>query len=121
MKSFATVQRKLKELENERKKVLAAKMDIIRRYYILCATCGVKSRLSRWVFIQDQYYVQPYSCNGGAYWKNYATQNCHILCPKCGTADYLFNHPQRDKIVNLTDSREFVKYDLFSEVKISQG
>ena len=117
MGNLAIVQGKLERLENKRRKVREEQRTIIKRSLIKCTACGKQSRLFSWSFIQNQYYVEPYSCTGGDYWLNSETRCCHIVCPKCGEEIYLYNHPQRDKIVELVDSHHFSKSELFQKVK----
>ena len=117
MSNLAVVQGKLDRLEDERKKVREEWRDIIRRSFINCTKCGKQSGLFSWTFIQDQYYIEPYSCTSGDYWLNSKTECCHVVCPKCGEEIYLYNHPRRDKIVELVDSRHFGKSELFQKVE----
>lgn len=117
MGKLAVVQDKLDRLENKRKRVKEEQRDVIRNSLIRCMMCSRRSRLSSWVFIQDQWYVRPYSCTDGDYWSPSATEVCHIVCPKCSKENYLYNHSQRDRIVELIDSHQFAKTDLFKEVE----
>jgi len=118
--SLAATEVELARLENERQKVLAKQLRIIRGSFIKCAKCGENSKLFSWTFIQDMFYVEPYSCTGGDYWLNSETRCCHIVCPKCEGEIYLYNDPQRDKIVNLIKANPFGKDKLFHEVKKRQ-
>lgn len=45
--------------------------------------CGRKSQLSKWIFIVNHHYIQPYSCNGGAYWAR-SKNSEDLVCPHCG-------------------------------------
>ena len=117
MSSLAVVQKKLDRLKNERDQARGEQLDIIKRSLIQCTKCRKKSRLSSWTFIQGRYYVEPYSCTGGAYWLNSETYLCHIVCPKCDEEIYLCNYPQRDSIVNFIDSHFFSKSELFQKVE----
>ena len=116
MSNLVVVQNKLNRLENERKRAREEQRDIIRRSLIRCTVCRKQSRLFSWTFIQDKYYVEPYSCTGGDYWLNSETRGCHLVCPKCSGEIYLYNHPQRDRVVELVDSHHFSKKELFSKV-----
>lgn len=46
-----------------------------------CCSCGKRSRMDTWMVAQTQWYVRPYSCMGGDYWKDGEKK---ARCPKCG-------------------------------------
>lgn len=101
-------------------KLKVAKEDLhkaIRNTNILCAKCGKEAVLHTWKFIQDKYYVRPYSCNEGDYWTSSETKLCHIVCPGCGAENYIYNHPHCQNIVELVDSHGFNKRVLFDAVE----
>jgi len=117
MSNLVVIQKKLDRLESKKITARREQRDIIKRSLIKCAKCNRKSQLSSWVFIQDMYYIQPFSCTGGDYWLNAKTRSCHIVCPKCSKETYLYRHSQKDKIVNLVDSYPFSKSELFQKVE----
>lgn len=117
MSSLAVAERKLENLEQRHRHALDEKLQAIRRSVITCAKCKQGSQISSWIFIQNHYYVEPYSCTGGAYWIASETEVCHIICPKCGTRHYIYNDLQRDKIVQLVDDGKFFKNDIFDKVE----
>lgn len=83
---------KKKEIEDHKKKY----------YYIMCdgggynfKHCGRKFRIGVLQYIQNEWYVEPYSCTGGDYWN---TGSVYTICPNCGskiliTDQYLLDRP----------------------------
>lgn len=116
MVAITTLQRQLDKLDNDRVEVLKQKLQAIQRVLVMCVKCRKKSRLGTWSFIQERWYVEPYSCAGGDYWNYSKTETCDITCPKCGVENYIYNHPQRNKIVELVDGHHFSTTDIFKEV-----
>lgn len=74
---------RLKTLETERN-------ELIRYTLIQCtgswtqAGCNRKFHIKDLVFIQTRWYVEPYSCSGGDYWKDGEGQ---FECPGCGCSN----------------------------------
>src|SRR3989338_3214362 len=101
MSDIAVIERRLTTLDSEKKDLLNAKLTAIGRRIIRCISCKKSSQLRLWTFIQDHWYERPYSCSGGDTWHTSKTELCHIVCPKCDTENYIYNHPQREKIINL--------------------
>ncbi len=123
MNKLKRVIRQLNELNDVRKKIVSEKLQIVRRALIRCAECDKKSRLCVWVFVQDWWYEEPYGCTGGAEWRTSQTESCHIVCPKCGKENYIYNHPERTRIVDLIDvsASDFLKKDIFKAVGDAHG
>ncbi|MBI2676650.1 MAG: hypothetical protein HYX21_01675 [Candidatus Yanofskybacteria bacterium] len=116
MAVITTLQRQLDKLDNDRVGVLKQKLQVIQRILVKYVKCHKKSRLGTWSFIQDRWYVEPYSCTGGDYWNYSKTETCDIVCPKCNSENYIYNHPQKDKIVELVDGHHFSTANIFKEV-----
>jgi hypothetical protein len=116
MDAITPLQRQLNKLDGDRSKVLKQKLEAIQRVLIKCVKCHKKSRLGTWSFVQGRWYVEPYSCADGDYWNYNKTETCHILCPKCSSENYIYNHPQKDKIVELVDGNHFSTTEIFKEV-----
>lgn len=92
------------------------KKQVIRRFLIRCRECRVASRLSSWGFVQKMYYVRPSGCTEGDYWVPRDTETCDIVCPKCGERNYIYNHPQKERIVAVA-TRGIGKDELFAAVE----
>lgn len=54
--------------------------DVQRRRRLLCNHCGKRTTVCRLVYLQYHYYVEPYGCTGGAYWRE---GEGRFLCPHC--------------------------------------
>lgn len=52
-----------------------------RRSRLACGHCGKRHQVSKLTLIQTHYYIEPYSCTGGDYWKEGEKQ---YECPSCG-------------------------------------
>ena len=116
MVTLSAIQRKLDKLDSYKSEVLKQKLEAVKRTLLVCVRCDKKSRLGAWSFIQSRHYVQPYSCNGGDYWTYSKTENCEITCPKCGANNYIYVHPQRNKIIDLLIVNPFSKEQIFKNV-----
>ncbi len=88
-------------------------VDAARRSFILCIHCNKKSVLSSWTFIQNHWYEKPHGCLGGDNWWSSKKECCHISCPKCEKQNYLYNHPQKEKIVKILNDFRFNEEELF--------
>ena len=114
MTTLTGLRREMDALNKKRDDLKNEELNAIGRKMIRCVGCGERSQLSAWIFIQDMWYVRPYSCTGGAYWRHHETRTCYMRCPKCGNEMYINNDPQRDKIVELVDSvPSFLKEEIF--------
>ncbi|MBI2063960.1 MAG: hypothetical protein HYT65_03145 [Candidatus Yanofskybacteria bacterium] len=116
MATITAIQRKLDKLNADKSEVLKQKLEAIQRILVKCVKCHKKSRLGAWSFVQGRWYVEPYSCTGGDYWNFNKTETCHITCPKCGDENYIYNHPQKNKIVELVDGHHFSTEKIFKGV-----
>lgn len=116
MATITTLQHRLDKLDHDRVGTLKQKLQVIQRVLVKCVKCRKKSRLGTWSFTQGRWYVEPYSCTSGDYWKYNGTETCHIVCPKCGDENYIYNHPQKDKIVELVDCHHFCTEEIFKKV-----
>lgn len=63
----------------------------IGRKKLKCGSCGKATEIGKLTYIQTRWYVQPYSCNGGDYWKDGEGQ---YDCPKCGKRMRLYQLPE---------------------------
>lgn len=70
---------------------LCAELDgFRRRRRVLCRSCGRRTVVSALTYIQTHFYISPYSCTGGDYWKEGEGQ---FDCPKCGARNRLYDRP----------------------------
>lgn len=114
--SFVKINRDIAKLEKLVEKLKEKKKLIIRNYFIWCDKCGRRSVLGRWKFIQDMFYIKPYSRNEGGYWKNSPIENCYIVCHNCTSENCIYNHAQKEKILYLLKNNHFSKEELFAEI-----
>lgn len=106
----------LKGLEN---RLIKEEKEAIRRSFIRCKNCNKSSRLLDWTFVQKTWWVPATGCNDGGYLKHSYTYLCDVVCPKCEIANYIYNHPQREKLVDLLGEHAWQAKELFKEVTIA--
>lgn len=53
--------------------------------------CGQSQKVRDTVYIQSHWYVQPYGCTGGAYWKQ---GEGRFRCNTCGHVNRLYDSPE---------------------------
>lgn len=116
MSAVAQARRQQKELRIAERELIEQEKEAIRRSLIRCQRCAKPSRLSDWTFVQKKWWVPARGCTEGAYWTNSHTDVCDIVCPKCGVANYIYNHPQRSKLVDLLGNYAWNAKELFKEV-----
>jgi hypothetical protein len=59
------------------------------------AGCGKTSMIKDLVYIQTHWYVTPYGCTGGDYWRSGEGQ---FDCPKCGHRNRLYDRKAIEKL-----------------------
>lgn len=63
----------------------------LARKRVQCSECERRTPVSKLVYIQTHYYIEPYSCTGGDYWR---PGEGKFQCPKCGFLNRLYNRPE---------------------------
>ncbi len=111
---------KIEELKLRINELRGEIKEFIKRQYIFCLSCQKNSRFGSWIFIQERYYVPPRSCNDGDYWNNSEVDVCDLICPKCISNSYVYNHPNKDKIVYAVRKLCFTPREVFGEVRESK-
>lgn len=90
------------------------KIPLIKRKRFACVHCQKVSPLGKFGFVQNWWHESPHSCNEGDTWHPSETNVCHLVCPKCNTKNYIYNHPKRDELVDLIDKQGINKEKIFS-------
>lgn len=85
------IRRRLAMLDGEVVDLNAQLDEAMRRKRIACSACGARAVVSSLTYTQTHWYVRPYSCTGGDYWKEGEGQ---FDCPKCGHRNRLYNRPE---------------------------
>ncbi len=114
MPNLIQIKKEIAKIDSAKSRLLKMCLEKARKTKICCAKCRRQSELRKWTFVQDHYYVAPYSCSGGAYWLQSETKVCNVICPKCRHRNYIYIHPQRDKLVEI--EKEFSASKLFHAV-----
>lgn len=87
------IERKMADLDAERKKLLAELDASKRRTLVTCTSncygpgCGVRMQVGKLVYIQTKWHVPPSGCSAGDYWLNSEGQ---FDCPNCGHRNRLY-------------------------------
>lgn len=79
--------KKIEKLEKKLEEAYAELDEARRKSMIECMHCERRTRVSKLTYIQTHWYVRPYSCTGGDYWKQGEGQ---FVCPKCGETNRLY-------------------------------
>ena len=66
--------------------------------------CGTLHKISDLTYIQQHYYVKPYSCSGGDYWSEGEGQ---FVCPTCGYLNRLLGKKD-DADTYYVNKREYI-------------
>jgi ribosomal protein S27E len=110
----------MKDEENRtrtaREEILDKQYAVIKRYVVTCEHCGKSSTLGKWSFIQDYWYTPPRGCTEGDYWNATKTECCYIACPHCRVMNYIYNHPQKQKLLERIEPLRFDKEKVFAEI-----
>lgn len=71
------------ELQSNIRKLESQLVKAKRAQYLDCVKCGSKSQISLLEGRVIKFYVEPYSCTGGAYWTEGKDPEFQIFCPQC--------------------------------------
>lgn len=76
-------------------KALKAAVDkleaALKETLLECRKCKWRFEVKTATYIQTHWYVEPYSCTGGAYWNQGEGQ---VECPSCGNINRVYNAPE---------------------------
>jgi len=70
----------IKELKNNLRKAYGDIIIKCEDNYVHGNGCGKGTKIKNLILIQTHWYVSPYGCTGGDYWKR---GECNFICPKC--------------------------------------
>lgn len=86
-----------RSLEAEKKRLEKALANVVKlldesksRSRVRCDHCGKTTVVSALTYIQTHFYISPYGCTSGDYWKEGEGQ---FECPKCGRENRLYDRP----------------------------
>jgi transcription initiation factor IIE alpha subunit len=96
---LADIQKKLEVVEKKRDLLLEAESDAFGRKYITCTSnvayrgngCGKRFQIRNLTYIQTHFYISPWGCTGGDFWKEGEGQ---FDCPKCGYKNRLYDRKE---------------------------
>ena len=79
-----------KEIQKQISKLEKQLVTVYRNTKIKCDHCKKFSKVKDIVFIENYFYIRPYSCTGGDYW-TFNDKESDLLCPKCLKRSTLYN------------------------------
>lgn len=97
MNRLLEVQKKLSELDAARAALKAEEDACLACTEVTCTSssegrgCGVKTEIKKLTYIQTHWYVEPYGCTGGGFWRE---GEGRFKCPHCGTVNRLYDRPE---------------------------
>jgi hypothetical protein len=74
------------------------KRDLVKAKKFTCVHCNKESLFGTLGFVQEHRYEAPWGCTGGDTWHRLQKNLCNLVCPRCATLNYIYNHPQKEKI-----------------------
>ena len=69
------------QLDKQIEELKAQREELRKNKTWQCPKCKKRTKIDKLGLLTDQYYVEPYSCTGGDYWKD--SGEFFISCPKC--------------------------------------
>lgn len=115
MRRIIEVEEEIRELDKKRRNLFKKLKRAIRGSFLRCPKCGKNSRISSWTFVQKSFYVVPYGCTQGDYWKKNEVETCDIVCPS-GELTYIYNAKLKDRLISLLSHNPFEKKEIFGKV-----
>lgn len=96
--------KKLRDIEDELFKVQLRNVELMKAQHkesgnikVTCLDnhlygkgCNKKIKIKELTYIQKHFYVSPYGCSGGDYWKE---GEGFFICPHCGHLNRLYDRP----------------------------
>ena len=119
LKTVLKARKNLERIKDIEKRLYEKELTAVKKVFLLYPKCRKKSRLEAWTFIQNKYYVRPYSCNGGDYWVNEKTKMCYIKCPECAETLRIYDHPEINKIVTLVGKETYKVDKIFCIIAVN--
>ena len=77
------------------------KVKVIRKETLSCGFCKQKSKIKNWGFIQEHLHVPPRGYIEDERWVAKGIRTCDLICPKCSHVNHIYNHPQKEKIIDI--------------------
>jgi hypothetical protein len=95
---LSEIEKDLEAVNNTRDGLLAEQAEALGRKYVTCTTnlaykgdgCGKRTQIRNLVYIQTHFYVSPWGCTGGDFWKE---GEGAFNCPKCDYRNRLYDRP----------------------------
>ncbi len=95
MNKVEEIDKKIEELREKRASLLSKTLVKCTDYWGHKLGCGKCTQIGKLTYIQTYWYVEPYSCTGGDYWRQGEGQ---FECTKCGYLNRLYKRPEVEKL-----------------------
>lgn len=92
---------KIEEIDKEIEELREKKASLLSKTLVKCTSnnhgkgCDKRTQIGKLIYIQTYWYVRPYSCAEGDYWKEGEGQ---FDCIKCGHRNRLYKRPEIEKL-----------------------
>jgi hypothetical protein len=96
---LSEIEKDIEAVNNTLDGLLAERTKALSRKQVTCTTnlanrgdgCGSRFQIGTLTFIQTHYYISPWGCTGGDFWKE---GEGAFECPKCGYRNRLYNRKE---------------------------
>lgn len=101
MTALSKIDREVAELERQKDELEKRRQAAIKRKMIKCEGsvvgngCGRKTQIGKLVYLDFNWYEEPWGCTGGACWHS---GEGHFICPKCGRLNRMYNREEWQKL-----------------------
>lgn len=113
LKREADIKEKAKKLLEQLRE---EKRTLIKAKKFVCVHCEQESLFGTLGFVQEHRYESPWGCTGGDTWHTSKKSVCNLVCPRCTTLNYIYNHPQQQKIISYLEEYGLHIKEIFAEV-----
>lgn len=101
MTALSKIDREVADLERQKSELEKRRQAAIKRKMIKCEGsvlgngCGRKTQIGKLIYIDFNWYEEPWGCTGGAQWHS---GEGHFICPKCGRINRMYNREEWQKL-----------------------
>lgn len=95
MSSLTRIDAQIAECVQKLADLRVLRQDILKQCTLQCGKCRTKTTISKWTYRQAMFYVPPYGCIEGDFWKDDDSQS-NFICPVCKQAHRI--HDQAEEM-----------------------
>jgi hypothetical protein len=104
MSTIREIEKKLEDLDRQRKELEKQRDDLLRKTLIACKGnihgkgCGAALEIGELTYIQTHWYEEPHGCTGGDCWHQGEGE---FDCPRCGLRNRLYDRKDYEELKHL--------------------